>query len=215
MQPLKPFTATFAVMPMENIDTDQIIPARFLKTTSKQGLGENLFADWRFDAEGSPRQLDHLHRLWPVGRQHSRHGGGRDGSRREYPAGGQRRFVCGGCRWWRSHIAGHGHRDVQFYRYLQRFLDTGQSRRTPVCGGAGYGTVPRSGQRHCHARVARHRAAVSGAALDCGHARRRTECTRAHGGPREHRLRRAKHRHRHFHGGCVHPSDRDRGSGRR
>ena len=42
-------------MPATNIDTDQIIPARFLKTISKEGLGANLFCDWRYDAEGKPR----------------------------------------------------------------------------------------------------------------------------------------------------------------
>jgi len=42
-------------MPQRNIDTDQIIPARFLKTISKEGLGDNLFCDWRYDAEGKPR----------------------------------------------------------------------------------------------------------------------------------------------------------------
>jgi 3-isopropylmalate/(R)-2-methylmalate dehydratase small subunit len=43
------------VLPVENVDTDQIIPARFLKATSKAGLGERLFADWRFDAEGKSK----------------------------------------------------------------------------------------------------------------------------------------------------------------
>ena len=43
------------VMPIDNIDTDQIIPARFLKTTSKAGLGDNLFSDWRYDSEGKPK----------------------------------------------------------------------------------------------------------------------------------------------------------------
>ena len=55
MEPLKPFTSTFVALPTENIDTDQIIPARFLKTTNKQGLGDNLFADWRYDTNGKPR----------------------------------------------------------------------------------------------------------------------------------------------------------------
>ncbi len=41
-------------MPMENVDTDQIIPARFLKATTKDGFGENLFRDWRYDATGAP-----------------------------------------------------------------------------------------------------------------------------------------------------------------
>ena len=49
-------------IPTENIDTDQIIPARFLKTISKAGLGVNLFADWRYDENGQPKpefQLNH------------------------------------------------------------------------------------------------------------------------------------------------------------
>src|SRR5512140_2514348 len=55
MEPFKPFTSRLVAMPVENIDTDQIIPARFLKTTNKQGLGDNLFADWRFDEIGKPK----------------------------------------------------------------------------------------------------------------------------------------------------------------
>ena len=42
-------------MPIENIDTDQIIPARFLKATSREGFGENLFRDWRYDSNGEPK----------------------------------------------------------------------------------------------------------------------------------------------------------------
>jgi 3-isopropylmalate/(R)-2-methylmalate dehydratase small subunit len=44
-----------APLPQRNIDTDQIIPARFLKTISKEGLGDNLFRDWRYDAQGRPK----------------------------------------------------------------------------------------------------------------------------------------------------------------
>ncbi|MCU1262962.1 MAG: leuD [Bryobacterales bacterium] len=42
-------------MPLDNIDTDQVIPARFLKTTSKEGLDKQLFYDWRYDAQGNPK----------------------------------------------------------------------------------------------------------------------------------------------------------------
>ncbi len=48
-------TGTMAPLPIDNIDTDQIIPARFLKVTDKAGLGESLFADWRYAADGSPK----------------------------------------------------------------------------------------------------------------------------------------------------------------
>lgn len=55
MEKFTAFESWVAVLPVDNIDTDQIIPARFLKTTSKEGLGEQLFFDWRYDAEGKPR----------------------------------------------------------------------------------------------------------------------------------------------------------------
>jgi 3-isopropylmalate/(R)-2-methylmalate dehydratase small subunit len=42
-------------LPAENVDTDQIIPARFLKATSREGFGENLFRDWRYQSDGQPR----------------------------------------------------------------------------------------------------------------------------------------------------------------
>lgn len=47
-------TSTCVPIRRENIDTDQIIPARFLKATSRQGFGDNLFRDWRYDKEGNP-----------------------------------------------------------------------------------------------------------------------------------------------------------------
>lgn len=47
-------TSTCVPLPMENVDTDQIIPARFLKATSRKGFGENLFRDWRYDKDGNP-----------------------------------------------------------------------------------------------------------------------------------------------------------------
>lgn len=42
-------------LPIENVDTDQIIPARFLKATTREGFGDNLFCDWRYDKSGKPR----------------------------------------------------------------------------------------------------------------------------------------------------------------
>lgn len=57
-------TLTSRVIPLlvDNIDTDQIIPARFLKVTDKQGLGENLFADWRYNEAGAPKEEFPLNR---------------------------------------------------------------------------------------------------------------------------------------------------------
>jgi 3-isopropylmalate/(R)-2-methylmalate dehydratase small subunit len=48
-------TARLMPLPVNDIDTDQIIPARFLKATDKNGMGDNLFADWRYQADGSPK----------------------------------------------------------------------------------------------------------------------------------------------------------------
>ncbi len=57
MQPLKNIHSTFVPFPLENIDTDQIIPARFLKATTREGFGKNLFRDWRYinDNETQPK----------------------------------------------------------------------------------------------------------------------------------------------------------------
>lgn len=52
MQPIRRLTSKTVVLPATDVDTDQIIPARFLTTTTRQGLGANLFYDWRFDASG-------------------------------------------------------------------------------------------------------------------------------------------------------------------
>ena len=49
-------SSTRVPLPIENIDTDQIIPARFLKATTREGFGENLFRDWRFDKQGNPKE---------------------------------------------------------------------------------------------------------------------------------------------------------------
>jgi 3-isopropylmalate/(R)-2-methylmalate dehydratase small subunit len=54
-EPFDDFSGRVVVFPENNIDTDQIIPARFLKTTTKIGLDEHLFADWRYDADGLPK----------------------------------------------------------------------------------------------------------------------------------------------------------------
>mgnify|MGYP001093710611 CR=1 FL=1 len=55
MTKFTPFESRLVALPVDNIDTDQIIPARFLKTISKEGLGDQLFYDWRYDAEGNPK----------------------------------------------------------------------------------------------------------------------------------------------------------------
>jgi 3-isopropylmalate/(R)-2-methylmalate dehydratase small subunit len=55
MQPIRQFVSRTVVLPAPNIDTDQIIPARFLRTTVRSGLGRELFHDWRYDSSGAPR----------------------------------------------------------------------------------------------------------------------------------------------------------------
>jgi len=55
MEAFKTLKSTFVVIPANDIDTDQIIPARFLKVTDKAGLGDNLFFDWRYDENGNPK----------------------------------------------------------------------------------------------------------------------------------------------------------------
>jgi 3-isopropylmalate/(R)-2-methylmalate dehydratase small subunit len=55
MKPFTNFESRVVPIAINNVDTDQIIPARFLKTTSKQGLDRQLFNDWRYDAQGNPK----------------------------------------------------------------------------------------------------------------------------------------------------------------
>jgi 3-isopropylmalate/(R)-2-methylmalate dehydratase small subunit len=55
MTPFTNLESRVVPLPVNNVDTDQIIPARFLKTTSKEGLGDQLFTDWRYDAQGRPK----------------------------------------------------------------------------------------------------------------------------------------------------------------
>jgi len=55
MEPIRQIRSRTAVLPNSNIDTDQIIPARFLRTTVRAGLGKQLFSDWRYLADGSPK----------------------------------------------------------------------------------------------------------------------------------------------------------------
>jgi 3-isopropylmalate/(R)-2-methylmalate dehydratase small subunit len=62
-------TSRVVVLPVENVDTDQIIPARFLKATDKVGMGDHLFADWRYRADGSPKPYFVLNQPESQGRQ--------------------------------------------------------------------------------------------------------------------------------------------------
>jgi len=54
MEPFQTLTSRATVVPVDNIDTDQIIPAKYLKATTKTGLGAGLFSNWRYQADGSP-----------------------------------------------------------------------------------------------------------------------------------------------------------------
>ncbi len=58
MQAIRTIHSTFVPLPLENVDTDQIIPARFLKATTREGFGKNLFRDWRYenDDEAQPKR---------------------------------------------------------------------------------------------------------------------------------------------------------------
>lgn len=55
MEKFQTITSTYVPLPIENVDTDQIIPARFLKATTREGFGDNLFADWRYEKSGEPK----------------------------------------------------------------------------------------------------------------------------------------------------------------
>ncbi len=55
MEPISKFSGRIVALPINDIDTDQIIPARFLKVTDKNGLGEACFSDWRYEADGTPK----------------------------------------------------------------------------------------------------------------------------------------------------------------
>ncbi|MEJ5053186.1 3-isopropylmalate dehydratase small subunit [Sphingobacterium sp. MYb382] len=55
MKKFEKLTSQVVPLPIENIDTDQIIPARFLKATTREGFGDNLFRDWRYDSDNQPK----------------------------------------------------------------------------------------------------------------------------------------------------------------
>jgi 3-isopropylmalate/(R)-2-methylmalate dehydratase small subunit len=67
MRPFQKLTSRIVPLPNENVDTDQIMPARFLKVTSKTGLGRCLFYDWRYDAQAQPKPDFILNQPWIAG----------------------------------------------------------------------------------------------------------------------------------------------------
>ncbi len=69
MEPFRTVSSRVVPLLVDNVDTDQIVPARFLKGTDKAGFGEHLFADWRYDAAGTPRPGFVLNRPEMAGRQ--------------------------------------------------------------------------------------------------------------------------------------------------
>ena len=68
-EPLQVLTSQCVVLSQANIDTDQIIPARFLTTTTREGLGRVAFHDWRYETDGSPRPESVLNRIDPSQRR--------------------------------------------------------------------------------------------------------------------------------------------------
>ncbi len=66
MTPLKTLTSKAVVLSQSNIDTDQIIPGRFLSTTTREGLGAQAFYDWRYEADGTPKPEAVLNRIDPA-----------------------------------------------------------------------------------------------------------------------------------------------------
>lgn len=67
MEPIKSFSGKTIALPQADIDTDQIIPARYLKVTDKKGLGEVVFYDWRYDTDGNPKDDFILNKPHAVG----------------------------------------------------------------------------------------------------------------------------------------------------
>src|SRR5205814_3721220 len=69
MEPIRRIVSRTVVLPQRDVDTDQIIPARYLKTIQRKGLGQALFADWRYDKDGRPRPDFPLHQPQAAGAQ--------------------------------------------------------------------------------------------------------------------------------------------------
>lgn len=119
MEKFNTLTSRVVPLPIENVDTDQIIPARFLKATSKEGFGDNLFRDWRYDKNDAPISSFILN--------DSTYSGSILVAGKNFGSGSSREHAA-----WA--IAGYGFRVVVSSFFADIFKQRPKQRRTACCG---------------------------------------------------------------------------------